>query len=230
MSTALIDVIILFSNSPLTNKLVEKILSINSSYDFVSMFKNKAMEQAIYKNSLYSLRKIVEIEKGVPINVFTYIGYVSTEEIVDYLLGFADSDKINYIDNGGNSILMLAINSRNLYLIDKLLDLPYLKTAHQRQDGKTALHLLATDANYWRSHNSMVETYLRLIKKLLDKNPALANIKNTNGRGPGNPKYVEPNGKVRKYIKSRKSWMWNPHKNTNKVGGRKTLRRKRSIK
>jgi len=229
-STALIDVITGFSNSKLTNELVEKILSINSSYDFVSMFKNKAIEQAIYKNNLYSLKKIVEIEKGVPINVFTYIGYVSNEEIVDYLLGFADSDKINYIDNGTNSILMLAINSRNLYFIDKLLDLPYLKTAYQRRDGKTALHLLATDANYWRSYNSMSETYLRLIKKLLDKNPALANIKNTNGRGPGNPKYVEPNGKVRKYIKSRKSWMWSPHKNTNKVGGRKTLRRKRSVK
>jgi len=70
-----------------------------------------------------------------------------------------------------------------------------------------------------------------IIKLLLDKYAALADIKNKQGMGPANPKLATA-ANVRLYIKERKSRFFKKNPNTEKstrVGGRlkcKTLKRR----
>jgi hypothetical protein len=63
-----------------------------------------------------------------------------------------------------------------------------------------------------------------IVKKLIEANPALPNIKNTSrpkSMGPGNP-YYATDREVRAYIKSRKSGLFTKKTNTNlKKGGKR---------
>jgi hypothetical protein len=70
-----------------------------------------------------------------------------------------------------------------------------------------------------------------IIKLLIEANPALADIKDNRGRGPGNPFHAK-NSEARAYIKSKKSTLFTKRENTNRgklpatKGGRNGFRRK----
>ena len=123
-------------------------------------------------------------------------------------------------------MLMIAVKHSNLYLVKELLKFPYLKTAYKNpDDGKTALHYAARISRKLSGNDDRTaitdEPEHQILKLLIDRNPALTDIKNSSKKGPGNPDYVG-HGFTRRYIKTRKSGLFSKkHVNTNLVGGKR---------
>ena len=178
----------------------------------------------------------------IPQNILTFITKYTNDEVIDTILAkFSAPQYINYVDpTTEKSLLMLIASSifyfsdTPIYFIRKLLANPQLKTGYrQPSTGKTVLHFLAENTSKWfdgqRGWEFNVKyPHCEFMKLLIDKNPALVEIKDNTDRGPGNPAYVAPNGTIRRYIKSRKSW-FALHKNTNMVGGHaKSMRQKQT--
>jgi ankyrin repeat protein len=93
--------------------------------------------------------------------------------------------------------------------------------------GKTCLHYASEIASSSKGMQRLKA--LEIVTLLLAKYPALADIKDNEGKGPGNP-LIATDPDVRKIIKSAKSTLLkrNPNTEKNKRGaGRKSLRRRR---
>jgi hypothetical protein len=121
--------------------------------------------------------------------------------------------------------LMIAINAKNINMIDALLEFPSLRLSTQDSDGNTALHYVSQISYAQEAGNDEIkkEYFFGLIKRMIDRNPRLPYIKNKDGMGPGNEKKIGP-GRTRQLIKTRKMAFF-PPKNTNLVGGRRKTRR-----
>jgi len=123
------------------------------------------------------------------------------------------------------SPLMIAAGSGALNNVIRLLAYPNIKAALKNRDnGKTALHYVVQAAVPTTGPMSQAEfqktDWFQIVKRLLDKNPALADMKDENGHRPSSRVYTTLTGNTRhylsKYIKSRQSgWFTRKHKNTN---------------
>jgi len=220
--------------------IIDKIFELNSTPEFLNAFDNKALKTAIINNNIYAVNKLINSDMVIPQNILTFITKYTNDEVIDTILAkFSAPQYINYVDpTTEKSLLMLIASSifyfsdTPIYFIRKLLANPQLKTGYrQPSTGKTVLHFLAENTSKWfdgqRGWEFNVKyPHCEFMKLLIDRNPALVEIKDNTDRGPGNPAYVAPNGTIRRYIKSRKSW-FALHKNTNMVGGRaKSIRQK----
>lgn len=197
-----------------TNLLFDKILNLDNSKQFID-FKDAALKATIARKNLYALNRLIDLK----INIYKSIlldAAESSPEILDKLLPMSNTTAfINCKNTSGETPLIKAAKFKNYHMIDKLLEFPFLKTAHKDGLGKTVLHYMAVQSSLTNSGvNSVVTPELKIIEKLLERNPKLANIRNTYKRGPGNPKYIGERY-TRKYIKSKKAPFYWPHKNTN---------------
>ena len=207
---------LLLANMPNSsiNLLFDKILNLDGSKQFID-FKDAALKATIARKNLPALNRLLELN----INIYNSVlldAAESSPEILDKLLPMSNTATfINYKNTSGETPLIKAAKFKNYYMIDKLLEFPFLKTAHKDGLGKTVLHYMAVQSSLTNSGvNSVVTPELKIIEKLLERNPKLANIRNTYKRGPGNPKYIGERY-TRKYIKSKKAPFYWPHKNTN---------------
>jgi hypothetical protein len=123
------------------------------------------------------------------------------------------------------SPLMLAAAAGALENVRRLLAYENIKTALKYPiTGKTALHYaveMAVLRNPTQNATLFQKTErFQIIKLLLDKNPALADIQDAEGRRASSSLYttISSNNRhyLRKYLKSRESgWFTRKHKNTN---------------
>jgi len=231
-TTALIELIERFPDMP-PSTYIEYIPKSKFTPEYVSLGNNYALIRAIEANNLPLTKYIVEAGSEIPTLIFRYL-ILAKKPLIDYIFTIANKDEYinaiyprDYLDWKNNSILMLAVKSKNLYLVSRLLEFPYLKTGYKNPtDGKTALHYAAI-ASYKLSGNfirmSLSESpEHKILKLLIDRNPALTEIRNSQKKGPGNPAYVGY-GFTRRYIKSRKSGMFSrKHNNTNLAGGKRS--------
>lgn len=227
-STVLIELIKRFPEAPpglyIANipksQLTPEYLSFNNSY---------ALLTAAMVGNLEVCKFLVEAGSEIPRMILSYLTRAK-KPLIDYFFSIASKPEyINAIytvnDEFKNySVLMLAVRYSNLYLVSRLLEFPYLKTAYKNPaDGKTALHYAAKESMNVPG-NSTIKSLSeapahQILKLLIDRNPALPEIKNSSQKGPGNPSYVGT-GFTRTYIKSRKSGLFGKkHANTNMAGG-----------
>ena len=124
------------------------------------------------------------------------------------LLLLKNPQMINLQDDQGRTPLMIVSEFNNLNLFKHLLGLPYIKLATQDIHGNTVLHYIT------RQIKTPLDDFdTNLIERILEKNPALADIKNKKGQGPGNI-YIT-HSSVHDFIKLKKSGWFRRHKNTN---------------
>jgi ankyrin repeat protein len=144
-------------------------------------------------------------------NFLFYLAKITDTELADKLLEkYLDRSYVNYQTSEKITPLMYAAHSNNIYLVRKLIELG-AKTASKDDLGKTALHYASVNAS------NQEPNAFEIVKLLIEANPALPNIKNTDKKGPGNPNYAI-NDEVRNYIRKRKTgWFTTRKVNTNKA-------------
>jgi tRNA A-37 threonylcarbamoyl transferase component Bud32 len=231
-STALSDVLLKLLPDANTEEIIDKILEKDSSVEFLSLFHNLAIRNAFKNTNEYGVTKLISLGIQVPLDILMSINDRTTPRCIDLILKYANEPQfLNYVNSSGFSVLMNSteIPNINTYFFKKLLEFPQLKTAYRHpRTGKTALHYLAEISN--RVSNYDHGTYMTLtgrrtmfgpgpyiaemMKQLIKRNPALVDIKDNEGKGPGNPAYVNRAGYTRSLIKGSKRW-FGTHKNTN---------------
>jgi len=219
---------------------IENIPKSKFTPEYVSYNNSLALKLALDADNLPLAKYLVEAGSEIPTHILSYLGNAK-KPLIDYIFSIANKPEyINAIYSGDNkdfkykSVLMIAVKHRNLYLVSKLLEFPELKTGYRNPlDGKTVLHYAALASsnlpgNFTRMSLGEVPEH-KILKLLIDRNPALTETKNNFKKGPSNPSYVGY-GFTRRYIKSRKSGMFSrKHNNTNLTGGRR-LRQQYSLK
>ena len=216
---------------------IDMIFELNSTPEFLNAFDNIALKTAIETNNIYVINKLINSAMVIPQNILTLIRADTANMVIDTILAkFSASQYINYVDPTTEKSLLMHLatnkdylystrNPSTIYFIAKIIAHPQLKTAYrQPSTGKTALHFLGETMNKvlggTQKNYSEYPLTFRFIKMLIDRNPALVDMKDNTGRGPGNPAYVDIHGPTRGYIKSRKLW-FGTHKNTNQAGGKR---------
>ena len=209
------------------NANTSKIRPLNLSLDVVNKVFNKLSFVNTESCSEINPEWASEIVKIYPETLCflntAELGFVKPELIKTLL------QNVNDVDTEQHTALMFAADKGNLPLVKLLLSSPKILTARKDTDGNTALHYAVLYYNLeWPPSKDFP-----IVKLLIEANPALPDIKDNSGRGPGNRAYTFRIPEVRKYIKSRKSPFIGTRKiNTNKTkGGKKSNRRKtRSLK
>jgi len=133
------------------------------------------------------------------------------------------SSVINEVNSDGNTILMVAVLNNNLWLVKYALR-DGAKTAIQRADGNTALHLAAISAST-KTGADKVDA-VAIVDFLLTKNPILTKIKNKQGYLARDPR-LGVTKDISDLIYSKTPWF---AKNANKKGGSRKTRRTRRIR
>jgi ankyrin repeat protein len=224
--------ILAFKNNEESNKLIDTILEINTSPEFLNKttaFGTTALNYAIQKNNAYACQRLMDLNVNVNDTTFFFdLEKISDPVLMNKLFDkYVKMDKINTVDYDGDTPLINAVKSNNIIYVKKLLSTGKVLTAKRDNYGRTCLHYAVIN-----SQNLPVEqraTAFELVKLLIAENPALPNIKNYRQKGPGNPNFAI-NETVRDYVKTRKSTFFKKHQNTNKSkksGGRKTHRSRR---
>ena len=194
------------------------------------------IDLAVFLNNTYILRKFLQYDLPVDKNSLLFnISSLQDEELITKVLDkYMDASFINdYNDFLNSTPLINAVKNNNLAVVKKLVYIPNIKYSKQDKEGNTCLHYASAIAS--SSYDEKKKTAFEIIKLLLEKYPALADIKNKKGFGPGNPKVaIAPN--VRAFIKGRKSSLFKKNPNAEKntrvrgsLGGRskrKTLKRR----
>lgn len=185
------------------------------------------IDMAIFLNNTYIVRKLLQYDLPVDKKrlLFTIASFHDEELITKLLDAYMDVSFINDYNKFLNATpLMHAAKHNNLAVVKKLVNVPNIKYSKQDNEGNTCLHWASKNAS--TNSGEKKRTAFEIIKLLLDKYAALADIKNKLGMGPANPK-VATASNVRAFIKERKSTLFKKNPNTEKntrVGGR--LRRK----
>jgi ankyrin repeat protein len=110
--------------------------------------------------------------------------------------------------------------NNNIDAVSYLLSSGKVKTGLRDLDGRTCLHYAVFNT---QNEAKAINAY-KIIKSLIEVNPALPNIKDYYKKGPGNPEYAVRTN-IREYIKSRKSTLFRKNPNTNKNKGVRHTRR-----
>jgi len=134
------------------------------------------------------------------------ISYIKPEVLSQFFANINEQDLLK------NTALNYAVIDNKLHLVKWLLSSKKAKTALKDDYGKTCLHYAVINTNDATLRYNAFE----IIKLLIAENPALPNIKDRSGAGPGNKKYAF-NAEVRDYIKTRKSTVFSRKKNTNRM-------------
>jgi serine/threonine protein kinase len=236
---------IIKANSKEYNERVDKFISKISVEQLKKiMFDNRSGERkaytpldlAILLNNVYVIRNFLQYDLPVTKNRLLFnISSLQDEELITKVLDkYMDASFINDYNEFLNSTpLINAVKSNNLAVVKKFIYIPNIKYSKQDKEGNTCLHYASAIASSRSGEKG--RNAFEIIKLLLEKYPALADIKNKNGFGPGNPKVATaPN--IRAFIKGRKSTLFKKNPNAEKntrvrgsLGGRskrKTLKRR----
>jgi len=208
---------------PNSRKLLELFLSKNPPLEYLQAFNsfgNTAMDYAIRTNNIYAIEHLFDFDIKINEPKFLFnLAFILDSPLVDRLFEkYYNPEYLNYANP--NTPTIFAIQQHNFYLAKKLVE-KGAKTGFANNLGKTALHYAAINASELIDARKPVA--FDLVKLLIDKNPALPNMKNKSKKGPANPNYVK-NASVRNYIKSRKSTLFTKRKNTNSAGGTRKRR------
>lgn len=203
--------------------------------------KESPMDIALKYNNTYAIYKLMSLDFKLDNKDFLFkVRQVKTSQVLDKLFEkYADFNTVNNtIENGLTSLHMATIHN-NIVLIKKLLTIPDIIISKRDITGKTCLHYAAMTANGKQFLDTITnepvkygpdfkDTAFEIVKILLEKYPALADIKDNDNKSPDNQEYTTP--AVHSYIKSKKSGFFkrNPdtEKNRRKGGTRKLYRRK----
>ena len=208
---------------PNSAKLLDLLLSKNPSPGYLQAFNSlgyTAMDYAIRTNNIYAIDHLFDFDIKVNEPKFLFnLAFILDMPLIDRLLEkYYNPEYLNYVNNF--TPLIYAVRQENFYLAKKLVE-KGAKTSFVDNDGKTVLHYAAITASDLKGEEKAKA--FDLVKLLVDKNPALPNMKNKSKKGPANPEYIK-NATVRNYIKSRKSTLFTKRKNTN--GGERTRKRR----
>ena len=205
---------------------VEKYVSLN------------LLEYAAFRNNVSAAQKIVNtgatFDSMNKADLFFLITYARFPK--DLLLRIlkacgAEYTLINERKNNWTPLMAAAFN-RNLGAVQALGSIPGALFTLQDAEGNTCLHLVSGSRGFKSRYNDDIEA---IIKYLIGLHPELVDIKNKEGMGPGNDKWVA-NLSFRDLIKAKKS-MFGKYANTEKAarekfltgtGGRRTRRGRRS--
>ena len=196
------------------NFAVGVLLGINSSPEFINNTDNTGsfpLQISFVDGYMYGINMLLRV-KGVKLNKnFLYLsaGFKGTD-ILDLI--FSKLSAPEFVEYTENSVtpLMRACGNINELFVKRLLALPFIKVAVQDSNGETALHYISRACT-----KTVSDSALNIINALIERNPALTEIKNKAGQGPGNP-FIAGKGVVRITIKSRKKGLFRKHRNTNK--------------
>jgi len=206
-----------------------------SRYDLNYFINYSPIDSAIHYNNVYVIKKLLPYDLTVNKKSFLFnISYLDDEEVITLLLNKYKDVELYINDNIYEyhvNPLTFAVKQNNLLVVKKLVDIPNIKfSANSGSTQLTCLHWASIKAS--RLNGKEKETALEIIKVLLKKYPALADIKDNDNMDPANPYYAKSSD-VRRLIKSHKSWLFkkNPNteknvRNTRRGGKRKTQKRR----
>ena len=202
--------------------------------------QHNLLEYALLKNNVFAARILVDTgatfdtkDKSKLFFLISQARFFTKDLLVAILKSCgADNALINHRNEKHWTPLMAAAFNRNYDAVQALGEVPGALFTLQDNEGNTCLHLVSGKNGYDRRDAAPIINYL------IGKRPELVDIKNNDGLGPGNPKWVAA-PPFRDLIKAKKS-MFGKYPNTEKgardeltTGGRKTTRRcrhKRSTK
>jgi hypothetical protein len=220
---------------------IDKNILIKNTFTYSTMFKDfSALDVAIYFNNVDAIKMFLPYDFSVQKDRFIFnISKISDYEVIAPLLAkYFDESLINIVDESDNNTtpLINAVKQNNLLIVKKLINNPNIIISKQDLDGRTCLHYASYYASVYVG-NSKNNVAFEIVKLLIDKYPALTDIKDKTGVGPGNKQFaLAPN--VREYIKTRKSGLFkkNPNIEKNKrdinkkVGGKRSDTKRRDKK
>lgn len=207
--------------------LISKVLQTNPAIGYLDTYDQNgytALDIALKNDDKFLIEKLFELGKDSPKTLFNYLNIKEPAFLAHLFSKYFNKARINdkekYTDK---TLLIKAVNKNNEFLVDLLLS-NNAKTGLRDNYGRTALHYAATNSSIFTGKDKTVA--FDIVKKLLEANPALPNIKNSSfpkSMGPGNPHYAT-DPEVRAYIKSRKSGFFTKKANTNVHKGGKSRR------
>jgi hypothetical protein len=196
---------------------------------------------AVLQNNAFAAQELVNLKHTFKHNdatkLFFFIrkAYFTKELILDVLKACGAVDEfINHRNEDKLTPLMAAAHFRNYGAVLALGSVPGALFTLQDSNGNTCLHYASGQQSV--DAKGTLKDAEEIIKYLIGVHPELVDIKNNDGLGPGNPKWVGPNLKFRELIKAKKL-TFSKHPNTEKTarnalsqgkGGRKTRRRRRA--
>ena len=212
---------------------IDKNILVNYRFEYRDIFTNfSILDVAIYINNVDAIKMFLSYDLTVQKEPFIFnISKISDYEVIVPLLAkYFDESLINSVDESNNNItpLINAVKWNNLLLVKKFINTPNIIISKQDRLGKTCLHYASHNASTYIDNAKNVA--FEIVKLLIDKYPALTDIKDKTGAGPGN-KQIAVAANVRNYIKSRKSGLFkqNPNIEKNKRdNGNKKVGAKRS--
>ena len=210
--------------------LFDKILDTRPSVDYLDVYNSSgftALDISIKNDDKYMIEKLFELGSESISTLFNYANIKESAFLAHLFEKYFKKEKINAVDRYTNKTLLInAVIENNATLVDLLIS-NNAKTALKDTSGRTALHYAVINNSRMTGDDNKVA--FDIVKKLIEANPALPNIKNYSEpkpMGPGNPFYAK-NPIVRSYIKSRKSGLFSKKKNTNaQKGGRRKKTKK----
>lgn len=210
--------------------LLDKILDTRPSVNYLEVYNSSgftALNICIQNDDKYMIEKLFELGSDSISTLFNYSTIKDPAFLAHLFEKYFKKEKINVLEPyTSKSLLMKAVIENNVALVDLLIS-NNAKTALKDTSGRTALHYAVINNSRMTGDDKTVA--FDIVKKLIEANPALPNIKNYSEpkpMGPGNPFYAK-NPIVRSYIKSRKSGLFSKKKNTNaQKGGRRKKTKK----
>jgi len=186
---------------------------------FHKIAKNKLSHKAVeYLDSLLALNPPVSL-----LNIQSQSGKTALDIAVESRFTYA-IEKLTPLTSVS---LKESIMKVNIDLVKKALEDPGILISKKDSYGKTCLHYASAIASFTKGEQK--QTAFEIVKLLLERYPALADIKDNEGKGPGNPS-IATDPDVRKLILSAKSTFFKRNPNTEKSkrgAGRKRTRRRR---
>jgi len=158
--------------------------------------------------------------------------YLTDEELNHVPIDVKFEDYLDKISD--RTPLMDAILHNNLELVKDIVNTPGIIISKRNNKGLTCLHFASINASilsgegYFKPEDT---NGFKIIQLLVNKYPALTDIKDNDKLGPGNNKYARI-GFIRDFIKSKKSWLLfrNPNTERKVRGGRKQTRRRHFLR
>jgi serine/threonine protein kinase len=210
--------------------------NVKSELSAKSFIDYSPIDSAMHYNNGYVIKKLIQYDLTVNKLMFLFnISYLDDEEVITLLLNkykdlFMFINEFNWEHEC--KPLTFAVKQNNLLVVKKFVDIPNIQiSAYNDKNQLTCLHWASIKASILNGKEK--ETALEIIKVLLKKYPALADIKDNDDKGPANPYYAK-SPDVRTLIKNHKSWLFKKNPNTEKNnrstmwgGKRKTKKHRR---
>jgi ankyrin repeat protein len=203
---------------------------------FTRLKGGNLLNYLIENNDIENVLILYKLKLPVYLPTFYFcLAHITNIDLLNKLWNTYKEDvEINNLSSSHGSMtpLMYAAEKGNYEYIKLLLSHPKIITSAKDSLGNTCLHYaVKTYVGALSDSGQKQKDAFEIIKLLIEANPALADIKDNRGRGPGNPFHAK-NSEARAYIKSKKSTLFTKRENTNRgklpatKGGRNGFRRK----